>query len=138
MENTDNQGLTREEKISLAMKGNKNAEKWTDDVVLDILKRMDEYVSNNKCYYVGWLLDDFDLAPDFWSYIQEKFAGETSVIRTIKRIEQKLERSLVQAMLDGDVKETTGIFTLKSKHGWKDKQEHHHEVDPIQFNLKIG
>ena len=118
------------------MIGNKNAEKWTEESVNDLLLNMLDHLKESKCYYVGWLLDDFDLPPSWWSYVEEKFSG-TSVSEALKGLEQKLEKNLVKAMLEGTVKETTGIFTLKSKHGWRDKQEHHYEVDPIQVNLNL-
>lgn len=136
---SENQELTREEKISMAMIGNSNAEKWDEETVIGLTQEMLNKCDADGCYYVGWLLDDFGLYPDFWEYITEKFKDNKSVLRNVKRVEQKLERKLVEAMLRGDVKETTGIFTLKSKHKWVDKQQvdHSHAVDPVQINLNL-
>ena len=117
--------------------GKKNAEKWTDETVSKVLDSMLDTIKVNKCYYVGWLLDDHDLYPDWWAYIKGKESLSPDIGKTMRRIEQKLERNLLQAMLQGDVKETTGIFTLKSKHGWVDKTQHDHKVDPITINLNL-
>ena len=135
----DNQELSKNEKISVAMKGNSNAEKWTEEVVLELLETMFKAIREQNIYYLGSLLDDFDLSPDWWGDMSEKFKGTKTVIRAIKRCEQRLEKTLVNAMLTNKVKETTGIFTLKSKYKWIEKSQvdHKHAVDPIQISINL-
>jgi ribosomal protein S17E len=134
---SDNQDLTKNEKISIAMEGNQNAVKWTEETMTEILTEMGDLCKSDGCYYIGWLLDEFDLYPDWWADMTAKFHDNKTVLRRIKKVEQKLERNLVEAMLTGKVKETTGIFTLKSKHKWVDKTEVEHKVDPVQINIDL-
>ena len=95
-------------------------------------------------FFLGQLMDKNDFYPDWWAdrqtYIKKSdhlYQDQAALIKKFKRVEQKIESNLVVAMLTGKVKETSGIFTLKAKHKWKDKHEvdHKHTVNPIQINF---
>lgn len=121
------------------MTGNQNAVKWTEESVNQELTDMMEEATAGDVYYVGQLLDRFNHYPDWWADMAKKFKDTPSVLRTIKRVEQKLESNLVQAALTGKVKETTAIFSLKAKHKWKDKQEvdHKHTSEGLVVQVKL-
>lgn len=128
-------------------------ERWNTKRLGILLDKMIEECSDKDdlIYYIGQLLDRHDIYPEWWSRQIDRCKKNSTdkdvedqesyreCYKKFKRIEQKIEVNLVTAMLTNKVKETTGIFTLKSKHGWKDRQEvsHEHAVKPITINFKV-
>jgi len=121
----------------MAEKNNKNAEKWTEPRVKEMLKGMIDASKRGDVYYRGALLDEFNLYPRWWPYILAKFEDSKEIKDIFGRLDQKMEKNLFTAMSTGVIKETSGIFALKAKHKWADKQEHVHTVEPITINLNL-
>lgn len=103
--------------------GNKYAEKWTKEAVMDTLKVMYESAKMPGIYYIGSALAQVGLYNQWYSEMAEKFKEDEEVSEMIKRIDQAFESKLVGKTLQGDLNPTMAIFTLKNKHQWKDKQE---------------
>jgi len=123
---------------------------WTSEklnALLDEMMKQVEEVDEKDCpkiFYIGQLLRKNKLYPDWWPDRQDQIKKSTEyytdgkqLLRKFKTLEQNIESNLVVAMLTGKVKETSGIFTLKAKHKWKDKHEvdHKHTVNPIQITF---
>ena len=122
------------------MKGNLNAEKLTEDVVIDLLTKMLEYVNSNEVYTLASIMAEFGLYEAWWAYVTNKFSDNDFVFKAIKGIESVIERNIIHNTMTGDAKSAAmAIFLLKNKYGYKDKTETEHsgeiKVQPI-FNLK--
>lgn len=117
-------------------KGNKNAEKWTKQVVLDHLEQILKDIEDNKLVYLGIALANIGLYNDVWMWWVDKFGDDKVVIRTIKRIEAKIEANLLSQALTNKVNSAIAIFVLKNKYKWSDKQEIDHTTggDKITWN----
>ena len=106
-------------------KGNKNAEKWTKEVVLNKLDELLTYSIDNNSFYLGVVLNANGLFLDVWQYWVNKFRKDEMVLRTIKKIESVIEANLVTILVTS--RNSTGaIFVLKNKYKWSDKQEIDH------------
>ena len=114
------------------MKGNLNAEKWTEEESSKFVESVLEYVIENKsCVFIGEALGELGYYRDLWSYIARKFD-----FRTIKRVETILENRLVTEGIKGNTNATMTIFTLKNNYGWKDKTETDITTGGESFNIK--
>lgn len=122
-----------------APKGNKFAEKWTEETVLVELQAIQKEAKKNTCHYLGTALSRRDLYPQIWSDWKTKFKKSKQVSEAIKAIESKLESKLFEKALSGDVNTTAAIFGLKNNHGWTDKQETTLKGDsnPVQIHVHI-
>ena len=143
----------------MAKRVRRQSKPWTAEEISTLLTSMMDDCENGikkggetkTVYYIGQILDKHGLHGGWWSAqtnkCQKYSEDETREDREdylecfdlFKLVEQKIEGNLVRDMLSGKVKETTGIFTLKAKHKWKDRQEisHEHEVKPISISFKI-
>lgn len=109
-----------------ARKGNNYAEKWSKTTVLNSLNKIYFDVEDNKIVYLAISLVNSDLYPDIWQYWITKFKSDDEVIRSIKRIEAKIEANLLSQALSNKINSTVAIFVLKNKYKWSDKQEIDH------------
>ena len=102
--------------ISKAMQGNTNAETWTQEEVLLILNEMIEFLKDKEAYYLDVLLAKFDLYNQIWSYWTNKFAENSTVFETIKKIETITRSQLIEEGLKAEskVNTTMAIFLLKN------------------------
>lgn len=119
-----------------AKKGNRYAEKWTKQVVLDHLQQIFQDVEDNKLVYLGIAVANIGLYNDIWADWVTKFGGVDEVSRLIKRIEAKIEANLLSEALTNKVNSAIAIFVLKNKYKWSDKQEIDHTTggDKITWN----
>lgn len=117
-------------------KGNKNAEKWTKQVVLDHLYQIFDDVEHNKLVYLGIALANIGLYNTIWTDWIAKFGDDKVVSQLIKRIEAKIEANLLSQALSNKVNSAIAIFVLKNKYKWSDKQEIDHTTggDKITWN----
>lgn len=106
-----------------APKGNKNAEKWTEETVLEAVVLVYEYCKNHKTPFLGIALNALDFSAQRWSEWTKKFSDNKVVLESIKKTETLIEANLVEGGMKGDFNSTMAIFTLKNKHGWRDKKE---------------
>src|SRR6056297_474812 len=102
--------------------GNKYAEKWTEEKVLEKLEHIHERVINEKIPFVGIIFRDMGLYRELWYHWKKRFQDNSKVINLIKKIEENLEANIVESGLYGKTNNTMSIFVLKAHYGWKDKQ----------------
>lgn len=96
--------------------------KYLADVVMDILKRMqDRLNSDDGICYIGELLVGENLYADIWGYFKRRYKDNAKIIRTIKNIEATLENRIVRRMAEGRYSTVGSIFILKNKYRWIDK-----------------
>ena len=108
-----------------APEGNKNAEKWTEETVTQMMENIITFLHNNgEVYTLNSPLVEFKLYPQWWSEMTEKFKLNTIVSETIKRAEAIIESRIINNTMTGDAKSAAfSIFLLKNKFGYVDKQE---------------
>ena len=119
------------------LKGNKNAEKWTEENVIAILSDVYAKSEADDCYLMEKAYKGL-LTVSNWDYLQLKYKDNATVLGIIKGIKDNCKLNLTQAMLQGKVKETASIFLLKAIYGLVDKQvtEIEHKGS-IQINLTM-
>lgn len=108
-----------------APEGNKNAEKWNEETTTAMLESMAEYLRENPAVYtLTSALIEFNLYPQWWSEMAEKFKDSNIVSESIKRVESIIESRIINDTMVGDAKSAAfSIFLLKNKFGYVDKQE---------------
>lgn len=108
-----------------AAEGNTYAEKWNEETMTETLENMVEYLrDNNAVYTLTSALIEFDLYPQWWSEMTEKFKDNNKVSEAIKRVESIIESRIINDTMVGDAKSAAfSIFLLKNKFGYVDKQE---------------
>ncbi len=111
-----------------APKGNKNAEKWTEKIVLAMLQKIEKEASKDDCYWLGTALVRCKLYRGIWFEWKEKFQKNQIVSDTIKRIDSIFEDRLFVYGLTGKVNSAVCIFGQKNNYGWTDRQEIEHSV----------
>lgn len=100
-----------------APKGNKNAEKWTEQESKKLVDSVLDYVENTAdCYFIGEAVTSLGEYRELWNYISKKFD-----FHTIKKVESILESRLVKAGLTNSTNPAMTIFTLKNNYNWTDK-----------------
>lgn len=110
-------------------KGNKNAEKWTKDKVLEVVKKVHRMFTDGDEYSLNGALVMCGLYPDWWAKMAQKFKNDDVVFRAIKGAEGALERKIVNDTSTGAAKSAAfSIFLLKNKFGYKDKTEQDQNV----------
>lgn len=106
-------------------KGNKNAEKWTEETTLKAIERIHKYnVKNKKNYHLGLSIIETGLYPQWWSEMATKFKENNLVSESIKKAEAFLEARIINSTMSGEARgQAMAIFYLKNKHDYKDKTE---------------
>ena len=108
----------------MSVKGNKFAEKWTEETVLEMLEKMISFIEVRKAYAIVTVLSEFKLYPQWWSEMTNKFKGNKRVSEAIRRTEACIESNIIKDTMSGDARSATfSIFLLKNKFGYKDKTE---------------
>lgn len=122
-----------------APKGNKFAEKWTEETVMPFLNKIEDRASSPACYYITQVLVEVGLYKDIWAEWKRKFNENKEVYRSIKRIDSIFEAKLVRGALDGTHNPSVSIFLMKNNHGMTDKQETTLKGDsnPVQIHVHI-
>lgn len=110
----------------MAQKGNKNAEKYSKEVVLKHLSTILKSVKTEKIFYIGVALVELDLYPEIWSIWSKKFEDDILVIQAIKRVEAQIEANILRLAGTNQMNTAIAIFVLKNKYKWSDKQEIDH------------
>lgn len=106
--------------------GNKAAEKWTEESVLEVLNEMLSHLSKgkkgnivqaNRIKLAGEIRLMCGVTKQRWSEWREKFKENANVSDRMAMIEEILECRLVYSGSNMD------IFVLKNHYGYKDKTE---------------
>jgi hypothetical protein len=116
---------------------NTNAEKWTEEIVNELLDSLLIYAQD--CNFLGKVLCDNDISRQTWDYLQNKYEKNPVVMDKVRKVEQITETNLLNDALAGKVKETMSIFLLKCKYGYIDKQQievEHKGSISVNFNLQ--
>ena len=101
--------------------GNRNAVKYSDTDVINLLLDICDKARSENCYFILQAIRD-KISKAQWDYFLEKYRDNQTVFGMIKNIQAVCECNLVEAMLTGKVKETASIFLLKAKYGYVDRQ----------------
>ncbi len=109
--------------------------KWTPEVLLPIMEMFKKQVKDNGYYYIGVMLRENGYSCHQWKDWKNK-GGE--IEKAMEDVEDLIETNLVEAVATGKIKETFGIFTLKSKHKWVDRQQVDHNVQGgLEININV-
>lgn len=113
-----------------APKGNKNAEKWSEDDAISLFNRVIEvtkcktsYNVNGKwvdgylCHFIGEAADEAETSTDILDYLRDKY----SLNYLYNRIKRKCERNCFTDSKKGIIVASMAIVNLKSNHGWTDR-----------------
>lgn len=100
---------------------NKNAEKWTEQVVIQTFTEILNQAKTKPAYLLLHAIIDY-ITYDQWEYLIDKFKDNQTVFRLHKEILQTCENNITDGMINGTIKETASIFLLKCKYGYQDKQ----------------
>ena len=111
--------------------------KWTEETVMAKLNEMSKGLSENKYYTRKEVAYAYDLYPDWFGYMEEKFKENKSVFRAIKKVIDLIEINIVKDTMTGDAKSATfSIFLLKNSFGYEDKKQLDvQEIKPLEFKL---
>lgn len=108
------------EKISIALMGNNNAEKWTESEAIDFYNKALILSKDDQYDFIGEVAKDMDSYIEVFDYLADKFKYLQHIKNQIKR---NCEANCFSNSKKGKIREATAIVNLKSNHGWKDRQD---------------
>ena len=113
-----------------APKGNKYAEKWTEEAARELFKlvysKLEEetyYNVNGKnvsgylCHFLGEACDEAKTTIDIIRYLRDKYGFSADY----ERLKRKSERNSFTDTKRGIINTAAGIINLKSNHSWTDR-----------------
>ena len=107
--------------------GNVNAVKWSEEDALrigeDLLEWMERKEQN---IFLGTFLRSQGLYRDIVRKLSDRFPSFGDLIKKAKEIQ---EDKLAFYALTKNINTAMAIFLLKNNHGYKDRQEHSHDVN---------
>jgi hypothetical protein len=112
--------MTKGEKISKKLQGNKNAEKWDFNNAEKLMNEALELSFNPEYDFVGEICQKLKIARSEINYFADKFPELKS---TYNKILGNCEANCFRNAKKGNIKEATAIVNLKSNHGWTDRQQ---------------
>ncbi len=123
--------------------GNKYAEKWTPEAVLERLAEIEQQARKDDTHYLGTALMHLRTSRRCWSYWRRKFLYDEEIIEQMDLIEGIFEAKLFEGALTSELNATTAIFGLKHNYGWggQAKAEPQKEVSNkplVHFKLSGG
>lgn len=121
-------------KTSEALRGNNNAEKWTEEEAINLYNEAFSLAERKIKFPVGlktvegWEFDFIgEIASELKLYhellsvhLPSRFESCKSLWLSLK---SKMESNCYSNTKKGIIKEATGIVNLKSNHGWTDRQQ---------------
>lgn len=115
--------MSKREKVNGVMfeKGNKAAEKWTDEKALALGYELLEWMKQPmNIFFEEFLIIENDYYAELIAYLSSKFPSFLKVIDRAKKI-QELKLQKHATLKDTDTGMTK--FILINRHDWKDKSE---------------
>ena len=112
--------MTKNEKISLAMLDNLNAEKYTLDKALEIFGNAIEMSTGAEYDFIGEVARDLGVTRNIFTQLSAKFP-ELKPFEN--QLVNNLEANCFKHTKKNDINTAAGIINLKSNHGWTDRQE---------------
>lgn len=119
--------------------GNKNAEKYPEDVMLKIIDDMQKYIIEDDCHTLKRALRHVKKHTTWWAEMTEKFIDNKIVSQAIKETEDIIEDNIIENTMDGTAKSAVfSIFLLKNKFGYKDKSEQdvNQTITPVKIVIE--
>lgn len=101
-----------------APKGNKNAEKWTEEESISFLEEAIQIAKDKGHDFIGEVATDLDSYRDIFTFLKDKFP---ECNRLYKRLVQQCESNCFSHGKKGDIVPSLAIVNLKSNHGWTDR-----------------
>jgi hypothetical protein len=130
-----------------APKGNTNAEKWTEELAIDVFTKVEgkskdkfTYSVNGKsvegylCHYIGEAADEGGTTIDILEYIRDKYSLQ-SRYAALKR---KCERNCFTDTKKGIINTAAGIVNLKSNHGWTDRVDNTSKGNELKGSIPVS
>ncbi len=101
--------------------GNKNAEKWTEQIALDLGNELINWIKlDDNIFFEDFLYIVKDLHPNIIGYLSKKYKSFNELLKRSKKIQ---ELKLVKLGIKDKLQPAMTIFVLKNHHNYKDKQE---------------
>ena len=105
-------------KIAQSMLDNDNAEKWTEEVLLDELPKMIKYAKEKKCHLIKQILVEWDLYPDWVSDMMDKFKKNKTVYRFFKKLRMICEINTYDEAGKGNFNHHMAKMNLATHYDW--------------------
>lgn len=116
--------------------GNKNAEKWTESESTKLGNELIEWMmaKPNNFLYEEFLVMVKGLHPCTISYLSNKFKSFSKLIKKADKIQ---EIKICKYADNKRINTTMGIFMLKNKHGFTDRQDVTTGGDKLDRKIEI-
>lgn len=128
-QNNGRTGLTHseetKEKISKALLGNSNAEKYSEDEAIELLANALYIAKTKKFDFIGEVADFQGVYRDLYVYLVDKFPELKPIY---KNILNSCEANCFAHAKKGDIVPSLAIINLKSNHGWTDRIENKTDI----------
>ena len=108
------------------MKGNKNAEKWTEELATKFFEDALEMSNNTDYDYLGEIARDLGQYIDLFDDLMARFPQLKEVK---KRIKDNCAANCYSNGKKGEIVPSMAIMNLKSNHGWTDRVENNTNVN---------
>jgi len=105
--------------------GNKNAEKWPKEDLIQIGEELLEWMSQDQNIWFEKFLMSKGLYRDF---VSDRSVNCKPFAELIKKAKQMQESRIAEFALYNKINTTMAIFLLKNNHGFKDRLDHDHSV----------
>jgi hypothetical protein len=100
-------------------------ELYTETYCHQLFKNINDYLMTRRdIYTITGLLAEMKIPASKYYVIFDKFPDVKSFREYHENIKSILESRIAEDGIKGKTNATMSIFTLKNKHGWKDKKEH--------------
>ena len=98
-----------------------NAQKWTEERVMDHLREIRSDCYNGDVDYLGEAIVRQSLYIQVWAYWKRIFADNDNIREEMMVIESIFEARLFKAALHKKVSPWIAVLGLKNNHNWTDK-----------------
>jgi hypothetical protein len=101
--------------------GNKYAEKWTPETVLECLGRIEQEAHQEDTNYLGTALMRLRISRRSWSYWKKKFIYDEEIMEQMDLIDGIFVSKLFEGGLKNKINASVTIFGLKHNYKWSDR-----------------
>lgn len=103
------------------LKGNKNAEIWTEKETLDLFNEAIELTESLEYDFIGEIAKEQGVYRSLYPHLIKRFP-QCKVLYDI--VLSNLEANCFKNAKKGNIKEATAIVNLKSNYKWTDRNDH--------------
>ena len=113
-----------------------NAQKWTEERVMEHLREISQDSFNGDVDFLGEAIVRQGLYIQIWGYWKRVFAGNDNIREQMMCIESLFEARLYKAALHRKVSPWMAFLGLKKNHHWTDRAEPEAEEEekPVSQN----